>query len=106
MNLTLQVWRQKDAGSPGAFVTYQATDVDAHMSFLEMLDVVNEELVRKGDDPIVEEYTRSSSAYHRTSELWDDGLLDPVDTRNALAIAIACSLNTPIPDPSYGVFRF
>jgi 3-methylcrotonyl-CoA carboxylase beta subunit len=57
-------------------------------------------------DPIVEEYTRSSSAYHSTSELWDDGLLDPVDTRNALAIAIACSLNTPIPDPSYGVFRF
>ena len=57
-------------------------------------------------DPIVEEYTRSSSAYHSTSELWDDGLLDPVDTRSALAIAIACSLNTPIPDPSYGVFRF
>src|SRR5881628_494794 len=43
-------------------------------------------------EPILEEYTRSSSAYYSTSELWDDGLLDPVDTRNALAIAIACSL--------------
>jgi succinate dehydrogenase / fumarate reductase iron-sulfur subunit len=52
VNLTLQVWRQKDARSPGAFVTYQATDVDPHMSFLEMLDVVNEELVHKGEDPI------------------------------------------------------
>jgi succinate dehydrogenase / fumarate reductase, iron-sulfur subunit len=52
VNLTLQVWRQKDARSPGAFVTYQANDVDPHMSFLEMLDVVNEELVRTGDDPI------------------------------------------------------
>ncbi len=52
MNLTLQVWRQKDAESPGAFVTYQAHDVDPHMSFLEMLDVVNEELIAKGEDPI------------------------------------------------------
>jgi 3-methylcrotonyl-CoA carboxylase beta subunit len=57
-------------------------------------------------EPIVEEYTRSSSAYYSTSELWDDGLLDPVDTRNALGIAIACSLNTPIVEPRYGVFRF
>ena len=52
MNLTLHVWRQKDGGSPGAFVTYEATDVDPHMSFLEMLDVVNEGLVKRGEDPI------------------------------------------------------
>src|SRR5438552_12539796 len=52
VNLTLHVWRQKDAMSPGAFVTYQARDIDAHMSFLEMLDVVNEGLIAKGEDPI------------------------------------------------------
>jgi succinate dehydrogenase / fumarate reductase iron-sulfur subunit len=52
VNLTLHVWRQKDARSPGAFVTYQATDVDPHMSFLEMLDVVNEGLIAKGEEPI------------------------------------------------------
>ena len=52
MNLTLHVWRQPDAGSPGKFVTYQAADVDPHMSFLEMLDVVNEGLVARGEDPI------------------------------------------------------
>ncbi len=57
-------------------------------------------------EPIVEEYTRSSSAYYCTSELWDDGMLDPLDTRNALAIAISSALNTPIGDPGYGVFRF
>ena len=52
MNLTLHVWRQKDPQSPGRFVTYQATDVSTHMSFLEMLDVVNEGLAARGEDPI------------------------------------------------------
>jgi len=52
MNLTLKVWRQKDSGAPGQFETYQAGDVIPDMSFLEMLDVVNEELLAKGKDPI------------------------------------------------------
>jgi succinate dehydrogenase / fumarate reductase iron-sulfur subunit len=52
MNLTLKVWRQKDAGSEGRMVTYQAPDVLPDMSFLEMLDVVNENLIAKGEDPI------------------------------------------------------
>ena len=52
MNLTLHVWRQKDAKTPGQFVRYEAHDVDPHMSFLEMLDVVNEDLTKKGEDPI------------------------------------------------------
>ena len=52
MNLTLHVWRQKNAGAPGRFETYPARDVSPDMSFLEMLDVVNEELTAKGDDPI------------------------------------------------------
>ncbi len=52
MNLTLHVWRQKSAGESGRFVSYEARDIDAHMSFLEMLDVVNEELERTGEDPI------------------------------------------------------
>jgi succinate dehydrogenase / fumarate reductase, iron-sulfur subunit len=52
MNLTLKVWRQKDAVSEGKFVTYQAHDISPDMSFLEMLDVVNEELQQKGEEPI------------------------------------------------------
>jgi len=52
MNLTLQVWRQKHAAAAGRFVTYEAKDVSADMSFLEMLDVVNEGLTTKGEDPI------------------------------------------------------
>jgi len=52
MKITLKVWRQKDSKSEGQFVTYEAPDVSEHMSFLEMLDVVNEGLIAKGQDPI------------------------------------------------------
>jgi len=52
MNLTLRVWRQKNAQDKGRLETYQALDVMGGMSILEMLDVVNEQLVEKGVDPI------------------------------------------------------
>ena len=52
MNLTLHVWRQKNAGAPGQMVRYQAQGISEHMSFLEMLDVVNEDLIAKGEEPI------------------------------------------------------
>jgi succinate dehydrogenase / fumarate reductase iron-sulfur subunit len=52
MNLTLKVWRQKDQKSEGRLVTYAAANVLADMSFLEMLDVVNEGLMAKGEEPI------------------------------------------------------
>ena len=52
MNLTLHVWRQKGPTEKGRFVTYKANDVSPHMSFLEMLDVVNEGLLEKGETPI------------------------------------------------------
>ena len=52
MNLTLRVWRQKNAHSPGRFVLYQARGVVPDMSFLEMLDVVNQDLIQRGEDPI------------------------------------------------------
>lgn len=52
MNLTLHVWRQKNARESGRLVRYEAKNISEHMSFLEMLDVVNEELIVKGDEPI------------------------------------------------------
>ena len=51
-------------------------------------------------------YQEQLSAYYSTSEIWDDGIIDPVDTRNALGIAISASLNAPLGDAGYGVFRF
>ena len=52
MNLKLKVWRQKDAKAQGNLVDYDAKGVSPDMSFLEMLDVVNEDIIKKGDDPI------------------------------------------------------
>ena len=52
MNLTLKIWRQKDAGSKGQMVDYKVTDISEHMSFLEMMDVLNEQLVNSGEEPV------------------------------------------------------
>jgi succinate dehydrogenase / fumarate reductase iron-sulfur subunit len=52
MKITLKVWRQKSGTTPGEFKTYTMNEVSEDMSFLEMFDVLNEELVRTGDDPI------------------------------------------------------
>uniref|UniRef100_UPI00389953E6 succinate dehydrogenase/fumarate reductase iron-sulfur subunit n=1 Tax=Daejeonella oryzae TaxID=1122943 RepID=UPI00389953E6 len=52
MNLTLKVWRQKNAEAKGKLVTYKAQAISPDMSFLEMLDVVNEDLIKKSEDPI------------------------------------------------------
>ena len=52
MNLTLHVWRQAGRDAAGAFVTYEARDIEPDMSFLEMMDVVNERLTERGEQPI------------------------------------------------------
>jgi succinate dehydrogenase / fumarate reductase iron-sulfur subunit len=53
MKFTLKIWRQKNTNTAGKFVDYQISDVNADMSFLEMIDVLNENLVRKGEEPVV-----------------------------------------------------
>jgi len=52
LNLTLKVWRQKNNNSKGSFETYPAKDISPDMSFLEMMDVVNEDLIKSGKDPV------------------------------------------------------
>jgi acetyl-CoA carboxylase carboxyltransferase component len=54
---------------------------------------------------ILDEYEHDSTAYFSTSRLWDDGILDPVDTRNALALGISMSLNVEVPEYRMGIFR-
>jgi len=52
MNLTLKIWRQKDSNTKGQMVDYKVTDISEHMSFLEMMDVLNEQLVNSGEIPV------------------------------------------------------
>ena len=55
--------------------------------------------------PILEKYETEGSPYYSTARLWDDGIIDPRDTRDILGLCISASLNAPMPDQNYGVFR-
>ena len=55
--------------------------------------------------PVQEQYERQSSAYYATARLWDDGIIDPLDTRKVLALGLAAALNAPIEKTTFGVFR-
>jgi acetyl-CoA carboxylase carboxyltransferase component len=56
-------------------------------------------------EPIVEQYEREGSPYYSTARLWDDGILDPAETRQAMALGLSAAFNAPIPPPRFGVFR-
>jgi len=55
--------------------------------------------------PILDKYETEGSPYFSTARLWDDGILDPLDTRTVLSLALAAALNAPIPEMRFGVFR-
>ena len=55
--------------------------------------------------PILEKYEREGSPYYSTARLWDDGILDPAETRQALALGLSAACNAPTPEPKFGVFR-
>ena len=55
--------------------------------------------------PILDKYEHEGSPYYSTARLWDDGILDPAGTRQALALGLSAAYNAPIPGPSFGVFR-
>jgi acetyl-CoA carboxylase carboxyltransferase component len=61
-----------------------------------------EEAIRQ---PILEKYEHEGSPYYSTARIWDDGILDPMDTRRALALGLSVAYNAPIPEPKFGVFR-
>jgi acetyl-CoA carboxylase carboxyltransferase component len=55
--------------------------------------------------PLVEKYTNESSAYYSTARIWDDGVIDPADTRSTLGMGIAAAMNAPQQETRFGVFR-
>ena len=55
--------------------------------------------------PILEKYETEGSPYYATARVWDDGIIDPRDTRDVLGLSISAALNAPLPDTEYGIFR-
>ena len=55
--------------------------------------------------PILEQYAQQGSAYYASARLWDDGVIDPLETRNVLALGLSAALNAPIEKTTFGVFR-
>jgi 3-methylcrotonyl-CoA carboxylase beta subunit len=56
-------------------------------------------------DEIRAKYEAEGNPYYSTARLWDDGIIDPLDTRRVLALGIAAALNAPIPESRFGIFR-
>jgi len=102
---TLFMWPQAEIGVMGAD---QAANTMADVKIRQLQregKELTEEEIAAIREPVLEKYKRDVEAYTSTSELWDDGILDPADTRNALGMSISASLNAPIDDPHYGIFR-
>jgi len=55
--------------------------------------------------PILAKYEEEGSPYYSTARLWDDGIIDPLDTRHVLALGLAAAANAPVPETTFGVFR-
>ena len=55
--------------------------------------------------PIREQYERQGHPYYASARLWDDGVIDPADTRRVLGLALSATLNAPVDDTKFGVFR-
>ena len=55
--------------------------------------------------PIIEKFEKEGSPYFSTARLWDDGIIDPAQTRNVLGLSLSASLNAPIPETNFGIFR-
>jgi acetyl-CoA carboxylase carboxyltransferase component len=67
----------------------------------EMTDEEREEF----KEPIFEKYEEEGNPYHSTARLWDDGVVDPVDTRMILALGLSAAANAPLEETKYGIFR-
>ena len=76
---------------------------------LEALRARGQEMTQEEQEafkaPTLAKYEAEGNPYYSTARLWDDGIIDPLDTRTVLALGIAASLNAPIPETKFGVFR-
>nr|KAJ3415191.1 Methylcrotonoyl-CoA carboxylase beta chain, mitochondrial [Polyrhizophydium stewartii] len=90
------------AYSPRFLWTWPTVTRDAKEKRGEKWSVEEEEAFRK---PIQERYESEGHPYYASARLWDDGIIEPADTRRVLALSLSAALNAPIPDTKFGVFR-
>ena len=97
---------------PGSRISVMGGEQAAHT----LVQVKQEQLAKQGETlakeeadaimaPVLQKYDYESSAYYSTARIWDDGVLDPLETRDVLGLGIEMSLNAPVPDARHGVFR-
>ena len=89
-------------GGPQAAAVLATVKADQLAREGKTLTPAEDEAIRR---PILDQYEHEGSPYYATARLWDDGLLDPVETRQALALGLSAAFNAPIPEPRFGVFR-
>ena len=68
-------------------------------------NTLTEEEIEEIQLPIIEKYELEGSPYYSTARLWDDGIIDPKDTRDVVGLGLAAAMNVPIPESRWGVFR-
>jgi 3-methylcrotonyl-CoA carboxylase beta subunit len=90
---------------PNARISVMGGEQAASVLATVRSDLETEEEVEAFKKPIRDQYETQGSPYYSTARLWDDGVIDPVDTRRVLGMGLAAAANAPIPTPSYGVFR-
>ena len=81
------------------------TTVKQHQRAREVLEEMTGKELDDFRAPILEKYETEGSPYYSTARLWDDGIIDPRDTRDVLGLCLAASRNSPLPDDRYGIFR-
>ncbi len=86
----------------------QAADVLASVKIKQLEKggtKLTDEQIQQIREPIIQKYEQEASPYYSSARIWDDGIIDPLDTRNTLALGISMSLNAPIAEQKYGIFR-
>ena len=106
-SLTNTGWKRRakagnDTRVDFAALAAQSSKSDGLSLLVAILDVEDEAALKQ---PILAKYEHEGSPYYATARLWDDGVLDPARTRDALALGLSAAYNAPIPDARFGVFR-
>lgn len=90
---------------PNARISVMGGEQAASVLATVRTDLEDEAAVEAFKAPIREQYESQGSPYYASARLWDDGIIDPADTRRVLGMALTATSYTPIPEPSYGIFR-